>query len=160
MELDINKVIDKITQNDFIDNFIKELSITLEKYTNKNVSKVEGENMNEIELTTEEELEFDRKEFDFLQNYFKRELSDLDKGETYIVTDKFENDNQYHRYKVTQYKDNLECKYIAFEKDLPQNVQLRDIVRKIDGKYIYDGLATEYVKDSINKIKQDIINKR
>ena len=108
MELDINKVIDKITQNDFIDNFIKELSITLEKYTNKNVSKVEGENMNEIELTTEEELEFDRKEFDFLQNYFKRELSDLDKGETYIVTDKFENDNEYHRYKVTQYKDNLE----------------------------------------------------
>ena len=33
----------------------------------------------------------------------------------------------------------MECKYIAFEKDLPQNVQLQDVVRKIDGKYfLYD----------------------
>ena len=61
---------------------------------------------------------------------------------------------------MAQYKDNLECKYIAFEKDLPKNVQLGDVVRKIDGKYIYDRQATQYVNNYINKIKRDIINNR
>ena len=61
---------------------------------------------------------------------------------------------------MAQYKDNKEWKYITFEKDLPKNVQLGDVVRKIDGKYIYDKQATQYVNDSINKIKQNIIDKR
>lgn len=43
---------------------------------------------------------------------------------------------------------------------MPENVKLGDVVRKIDGKYIYDEQATKYVTDSINKIKEDIINKR
>lgn len=141
MELNLNKIVESIKQNDFIENFIKELSNTLINY-NKNDRKVNGENMNNIELTADEELEFDRKEFEFLQEYFKKELSDLSNGEIYIVTNKYENDNEYHRYKVAQYKDNLECKYIAFEKDLPENIQLRDVVRKVNGKYIYDVQAT------------------
>ena len=145
MELNLNKIVESIKQSDFVENFIKELSNALVNY-NKNNMKVNGKNMNNIELTAEEELEFDKKEFEFLQDYFKKELSDLSNGEIYIVTNKYENDNEYNRYKVAQYKDNLECKYIAFEKDLPENVQLRDIVRKINGKYIYDGQATRICK--------------
>lgn len=135
MELNLNKIIENIKQNDFIGNFMKELGNAL-VFSNNN------ESMDNIELTEEEELEFDRREFDFLQDYFKKELSDLRNGEIYMVTNKYEKDEEYHRYKVAQYKDNKECKYIAFEKDLPENVQLRDIVRKINGNYIYDGQAT------------------
>lgn len=156
MELSINHIFEKIKSNEFIENFMKELSNNLEKYNNK----LKGENMDNIELTTDEEIEFDKREFNFLQDYFEKELTDLSRGEIYIVTNKYENDKEYHRYKVTQYKNNLECKHIAFEKELPANVQLRDIVRKKDGKYIYDQQATEYIKDSIEKIKQDIISKR
>ena len=116
--------------------------------------------MDNIKLTPEEELEFDKKEFKFLQKYFKKELSDLSKGEIYIVTNKYEDDNEYHRYKVAQYKNNLECKYIAFEKDLPKNVRLRDVVRKTNGRYVYDKEATRFVKDSINIIKEDIVKNR
>lgn len=145
MELNLNKIVESIKQNDVIENFIKELGNALLN-CNKNDTKVNGEDMNNIELTADEELEFNRKEFEFLQDYFKKELSDLSKGEIYMVTNQYENDNEYHRYKVTQYKDNLECKYIAFEKDLPVNVQLGDIVRKINGKYIYDGQATRDCK--------------
>lgn len=159
MELNLNIKTDNISQNEFVQNFMKELRKALENYNKSNID-FKGEDMNNIKLTTNEELEFDRKEFSFLQDYFKKELSDLSKGEIYIVTNKYENDNEYHRYKVTQYKDNLECKYIAFEKDLPPNVQLKDVVRKINGTYIYDEQATQYVKDSINRIKQDIINNR
>lgn len=157
MELNLDIIVDKIKQNDLIENFIKELSKAIEKWNNKNDFDIKGEN---IVMTNEEEVEFEKREFNFLQDYFKEELSNLTKGEPYIVTNKYENDREYHRYKVTQYKDNLECKYIAFENDLPVNVKLGDIVRKIDGKYIYDEQATNYVNNSIEKIKQDIINNR
>ena len=160
MRLDLNRMAEKIEQNDFVKNFIKELGNALENLNNKNRVGLKGEKMDNIKLTAEEELEFDRREFSFLQDYFEKELLKSSKGEIYIVTNKYENDNEYHRYKVAQYKDNLECKYIAFERDLPENVQLGDVVRKIDGKYVYDRQATQYVNRYINKIKRDIINNR
>ena len=39
---------------------------------------------------------------------------------------------------------------------MPENVKLGDIVRKIDGKYIYDKQATQYVKNSLKEMKQDL----
>lgn len=158
MELHLDRIIEKLQQKNFIKNFIKELSEALENFSHQN--KVKGEKMEEVELTPEEDLDFYRKESKFLQNYFKNELSDLSKGEIYLVTNKYENDYEYHRYKVAQYVEGHECKYIAFKNDLPENVQLGDVVRKIDGKYIYDKQATQYVKNSLNEIKQDIIDNR
>ena len=140
MNLDLNRITEKIEQNDFIKNFIKELSETLENFGHQ--KELKGEKMDDIKLTGEEDLEFYRKKSEFLQDYFEKELSGLSNGEIYMVTNKYENDYEYHRYKVAQYKDNKEYKYIAFEKDLPANVQLGDMVRKINGKYIYDEQAT------------------
>lgn len=143
MNLDlVNGIFNNLKESKIVQNFIKELSKVLENQSNKNNVDLDGKDMNNTQLMPNEELEFDRKEFRFLQDYLKKELADLSKGEIYIVTNKYENDNENYRYKVTQYKDNLECKYIAFEKDLPENVQLRDVVRKINGKYIYDEQAT------------------
>jgi len=150
LELNLNKITEKLSQSEFVKNFIQELGKTLENANNQN---------NNVQLTDKEELEFEKREFDFLQEYFKKELSDLSRGEVFIVTNKYDND-ELHRYKVTQYKNNLECKYIAFEKDLPQNVQLRDVVRKVNGSYIYDEQATQYLKNAINDIKQEIVNNR
>ena len=158
MNLGLDTIIEKLEQNDFIKNFMNELSEALENFNNEN--ELKGEKMEDVKLTPKEDMEFYRKKWDFLENYFNKELSDLSKGEIFIVTNKYENDYEYNRYKVTQYKNNNECKYIAFEKDLPENVKLGDVVRKVDGKYIYDEQATKYVTDSINKIKEDIINKR
>lgn len=158
MELELNRIAEKLQQNDFIKNFIKELSEALENFNLQN--KVKGEKMEEVKLTPEEDLKFYRKKWDFLENYFEKELSDLSNGEIFLVTNKYENDYEYHRYKVAQYVEGHERKYIAFEKDLPENVKLGDIVRKIDGKYIYDKQATQYVKNSLKEMKQDIIDKR
>ena len=88
MELNLNKMIDKIKQSDFVEKFIKELSKELKN----------GEMKMEFNLTEDEELEYEREEFKFLQDYFQQELSDTSSGEIYIVTDKYEND-EYHRYK-------------------------------------------------------------
>lgn len=151
MNLDLNRVIEKVGQNEFVKEFIKELGEYLEMKNNKK--------MENIELTPEEDLDFYRKKSNFLQEYFKNELSDLKNGEIFMVTDKFENDSEYHRYKVAQYKNDKECKYIAFEKDLPENIKIGDMVRKVDGKYLLDEQATEFVNDSINNIMNEIIKK-
>lgn len=155
MNLDLNKIAEKIEQNDFIRNFIQELNNVLESFNKKN--DVKGEKMEEIKLSPDEDLEFYKKEMKFLQEYFKQELT---KGEVYIVTNKYENDDELHRYKVTQYKNNFECKYVVQEKDLPQNVQIGDVVKKIDGEYFLDEEATKYVQETRNNIKQEIISKR
>lgn len=152
MNLDLNRVIEKVGQNEFVKEFIKELGEYLEMKNNKK--------MENIELTPEEDLDFYRKKSNFLQEYFKNELSDLKNGEIFMVTDKFENDSEYHRYKVAQYKNDKECKYIAFEKDLPENIKIGDMVRKVDGKYLLDEQATEFVNDSINNIMNEIIKNR
>ena len=39
-------------------------------------------------------------------------------------------------FPLSDFETKDEIRKIAFEKDLPQNVRLRDVVRKIDGKYI------------------------
>lgn len=158
MELELNRISEKLKQNDFVKNFINELSEALENFSNQ--EKVKSKKIGEIKLTPEEDLKFYRNKWNFLEKYFKEELSDLSKGEMFYVTNKYENDHEYHRYKVAQYVDGHERKYIAFEKDLPENVQLGDVVRKIDGKYIYDKQATQYIKKSLNEIKQRIINER
>lgn len=157
MELDLSEKMEKMAKSNSAEKFIKELGEALDKYNRE--SKEEQDTAN-IKLTNTEEAELDRREFDFLQDYFANELKDKGNGEIFIVTNKYENDKEYHRYKIAQYKDNLECKHIAFEEDLPENTKVRDVVRKIDGKYIYDEKATEYVKSAINKIKQDIIINR
>ena len=158
MNLNLNRITKTVENNDFIKNFINELNKALENFNKK--ENIEGEKMDDIKLNTEEDMQFYRKKWDFFENYFSKELSDLSNGEIFIVTNKYENDYEYHRYKVTQYKNHKECKYIAFAKDLPETVKLGDVVRKVNGKYFYDEQATKYVADSISKIKQDIIDGR
>ena len=158
MELELNKIAKKLKQNDFVENFINELSEALKNFSIQ--EKVKSKKIGEIKLTPEEDLKVYKNKWNFLEKYFKEELSDLSKGEIFLVTNKYENDYEYHRYKVTQYVEGHERKYIAFEKDLPENVQLGDVVRKTNGKYIYDKQATQYIKKSLNGIKQRIINER
>jgi hypothetical protein len=158
LNLELNRITEKIGNSPFVKNFIKELSEYLENANRKNEGK--SEEMDDSKLTPEEDMELYKRRWDFLENYFEKELSDLSNGEVFIVTDKCENDHEYHRYKVAQYKNKIEHKCVVFERDLPENVQVGDVVRKIDGKYIGDEQATRYVNDSINAIKREIINNR
>ena len=68
MNLGLDTIIEKLEQNDFIKNFMKELSEALENFNNKN--ELKGEKMEDIKLTQEEDMEFYRKKWDFLENYY------------------------------------------------------------------------------------------
>ena len=149
INLNINISVD---QDDLTRKFIKELTETLEEYNNTL--------NNDLTLTETEEMEFYKQKESFLQEFFKKELENTEKGQIFLVTDKYENDTELHRYKVTQFKNNAEYKYVTFEKDLPENIKINDVVRKIDEKYIYDEEATRYIKDELIKIKNNIIKNR
>ena len=146
MDLNINFSLENIEKDETAKKFVQELTKALENYNNQNNLN------NNIKLTNQQELEFHKAKAKFLQNFFDKELLNKEKGEVFIVTDKYENDVEYHRYKVTQYKENAEYKYIAFAKELPENIAIGDIVRKKEGKYIYDEEATRYVKEELQKL--------
>ena len=59
MNLGLDTIIKKLEQNDFIQNFMQELSETLEKINSKN--ELKGEKMDDIKLTSEEDMELYRK---------------------------------------------------------------------------------------------------
>ena len=58
MNLDLNRITEKISKNDFIKNFIKDLEDALENFNRKN--EVKGERMENTQLTIEEDKEFYR----------------------------------------------------------------------------------------------------
>lgn len=152
LRIDIDNISLKIDENNFMKNLIGELNKSLEKFRKND--KIGNKSVKNMKLTESEDKLFEKRKDSFLKKYFEKELSDLSKGEIFWVTNKYENDYKYHRYKVTQYVDNLICKHVVFSKDLPENIKLGDIVRKVDEKYIYDKQATKYVRNSLNKIKQ------
>ena len=79
MNLGLNKITDKLKQSDFIKKFIMELGETLENINNQN-KKINSQ-VDDIQLTEKEEMEFYREENQFLQDYFSKQENDLSDGE-------------------------------------------------------------------------------
>ena len=73
-----------VEQDDLTRKFIKELTDTLEEYNKNNSTTAE------IKLSKDEEMEFYKQKEAFLQDYFKKELANTEKGEIFVVTDKYE----------------------------------------------------------------------
>ena len=63
MNLGLNKITDKLKQSDFIKKFIMELGETLENINNQN-KKINSQ-VDDIQLTEKEEMEFYREENQF-----------------------------------------------------------------------------------------------
>lgn len=148
----LNRTKDNELSKDLIQNFHKYIESFKNDYDTPDLA--------DIRFTQEEDLEYYRKEFDFLESFFDKELADTSHGEAFIVTNRYNSDRMSHRYKVTQYKNSTECKYVVSESVLPIGVKLNDIVRKVGDKYYYDEQATKYVNDTLNKFKQEILDKR
>lgn len=151
-EVALNRTKDTEFSKDLIQNFHKCLESFKYNY--------DTADMIDTIFTQEEAFEFFRKKDTFLENFFDKELADLSQGETFMVSNRYNSDRVSHRYKVAQYQDKKMNIKAVPESVLPLGVKLNDIVRKIDGKFYYDEYATKYVNESINKIKQDILDKR
>ena len=68
MNLGLDTIIEKLEQNDFIKNFMNELSEALENFNNEN--ELKGEKMEDVKLTPKEDMEFYRKKMGFFRKLF------------------------------------------------------------------------------------------
>ena len=146
--LHINISMNSTEQDERTKQFIEELTKATERFN-------KTKEMRESEMKGKKEWEFTKAKENFLQEYFKQELSNSNKLQIYIVTDKYEND-EMGRYKITQYKNNAEYKYVVFEEDFSENIRIGDIVVKDKGKYIYDAVRTKYVQQTIEAIRKNL----
>lgn len=138
MQLNLNRIKNELLKNENIQNFINELG--------RAIINME----NDINLTDEELREYDKQKSEFLQDFFNNNK------DAYIVHLKYKNDPA-NRYKLEQYKDNFQQLYVTHKKNLPENVEVGDVVVKgEDGNYHYDYDATNYIKSELEKIKNQI----
>lgn len=154
-EVALNRTKDTAFSKDLIQNFHKYLESFTYNYDTANMMDM----INTI-FTQEEAFEFYRKKDAFLENFFDKELADLSQGEAFMVSNRYNGDRICHRYSIAQYQDEKMNIKVVPESVLPLGVKLNDIVRKIDNRFYYDEYATKYVNEAINKIKQDILDKR
>ena len=170
MNLEINNFVQNLQNNNLVESFLKELSNALENYDKKlsndnnnlfkgihncySIDEFIDKNFN---FTQEQYFEFNRKKDEFLQNYFSNSEVNPD-GNLFLVTNKYKNDTELYRYKLAQYKNNAEYKYVVSKNDLPDDIQLGDVVRKTNNQYIKDEQASQYVRKSIEEILKQILN--
>lgn len=159
MNLNFDVALNRTKDTEFSKDLIQNFHKYLDSFT-YNFDTADMMDMINTIFTQEEAFEFYRKEDAFLENFFDKELADLSQGEAFIVSNRYNDDRISHRYKVAQYKNGMECKHVVSESVLPVGVKLNDIVRKIGNKFYYDEYSTKYVNDTIEKIKQDILDKR
>ena len=142
----------------------KDLNAANFMYTNNNIFD-EMQNFYSIDefidknfnLTQKQYFEFNKKKDEFLQNYFCNSKFNPD-GNLFLVTNKYKNDFELNRYKLAQYKNNAEYKYVVSKNELPADIQLGDVLRKVNSQYIKNNQVTEFVKKSINEILKQVIN--
>lgn len=170
MNLEINNFVQNLQNNNLVESFLKELSNALENYDKKlsndnnnlfkgihncySIDEFIDKNFN---FTQEQYFEFNRKKDEFLQNYFSNSEVNPD-GNLFLVTNKYKNDTELNRYKFAQYKNNAEYKYVISKNELPDDIQLGDVVRKTNNQYIKDEQASQYVRKSIEEILKQILN--
>lgn len=150
MNLDFfNNLINDAKENNFIQNFIKELGEYLQ---NNIVNNLGNPSRNEISIldqireknnvTSEYRDKMLINRGNILQNYAKQTA---DAGTIYYVYDKSDNN-----YLVSICEENRSHEIIKLsENDLPQGAGVDSVLRLQKGEYTLDQKATEYVKEEM-----------
>lgn len=167
MKLDLEKnFLSGLTENKFVKNFIDELSKYLENNIGKGSTKmpiiedilsknnVTTGNENAIRLKFNDViLEYAKQNFNNESMYFIRD----DKTRYWLNNEEHYNNDFYSVLKV----ENNQIKEIEIsKKDMPKNIEVNEVFRIKDNKYIIDNLETEKLQKEIKKMAKEIINKQ
>lgn len=167
MNLDLkNNFLRGLTENNFVQNFIDELS----KYLENNFLKERTEMPIIDEILSKNNLTAGNENFirfkfnDVILEYAKRKSSN---ESMYFVQDSQKrywanneehyNDNVYNVLKV----ENNQIEEIEInKKDMPKEISVNDVFRIEEDRYIIDNLATEELEKEIKNMAEEIINKQ
>lgn len=150
MNLDLfNNLINKAKENNFIQNFIKELGQYLQNNTNSNLANTSRDEISLLNQFQEENnvtSEYRDKMFihrsNLLQDYAKQTSND---GIMYYIYDKADGN-----YLVSICEKNRSHEIVELsEIDLPQGAGVDSILRFQNGKYMLDKESTEYIKEEM-----------
>lgn len=129
-----NNIAENIKNSGIVEKFIKELSATLERNSNKYI-------MNSEKMTTEyrDKMLLERNEI--LQKYAE---NTLDKGNMYYIYDKKD------LYLATLCKGKNSHEVIKISKEeLPENATIGSVLRLKNQNYVLDRETTDFVKDEL-----------
>lgn len=165
MNLDlINNLFNTLKENKFVQNFISELSNSLEnsfKCRNEKVPIIE-DIVSHNKLTTSSENSIRIKLNDIILNYAQKKFNNdsmffvKDSRKSYWSNNKkhFNND-VYTVLEITNRKiEELEID----KKDMPLNINVNDVLKLENGKYLLDDISTKELQKEILDMANEIIN--
>ena len=159
MNLDlINNLFNNLKENEFVQNFMKELSEHLENNSNTASSVGEWNNLLSNDLTIDNQKVISKYRDEMLteRNNILQKYAENTKeaGEMYYIYNISENKkNSYNLSNCTTEKSNeVITKQIE---ELPEGVRLGSVLREQNGSFILDVEATKIVGEEINQMIQE-----
>lgn len=159
MNLDlINNLFNNLKENEFVQNFMKELSEHLENNSNTASSVGEWNNLLSNDLTIDNQKVISKYRDEMLteRNNILQKYAENTKeaGEMYYIYNISENEkNSYNLSNCTAKKSNeVITKQIE---ELPEGVRLGSVLREQNGSFILDVEATKIVGEEINQMIQE-----
>lgn len=159
MNLDlINDLFNNLKENEFVQNFMKELSEHLENNSNTASSVGEWNNLlsNDLTIDNQKVISIYRDEMLTERNNILQKYAENTKetGEMYYIYNISENEkNSYNLSNCTAKKSNeVITKQIE---ELPEGVRLGSVLREQNGSFILDVEATKTVGEEINQMIQE-----
>lgn len=155
-----------LKENNFVQNFINELSKNLESNFIKEMSEIPiiEDILSKNNVTTGNENSIRWKRNDVILEYARQNFSNesmyfvQDSKKTYwLNNEKHYNSNVYSILKVENNKiEDVEIN----KKDMPKEIGVNDVFKIEDGKYVIDKSATENLKTEITNMAKEIIDKQ
>ena len=140
-----NNIAENIKNSGIVEKFIKELSATLERNSNKYI-------MNSEKMTTEyrDKMLLERNEI--LQKYAE---NTLDKGDMYYIYDKKDS------YLATLCRGENSHEVIKISKEeLPENATIGSVLRLENQNYVVDRETTDLVKDELENCINSLLEEQ
>ena len=160
MNLDlINDLFNNLKENKLVQNFIKELS----NYLENNIKNDENEEIPIIEdilsknnYTTGNKNSIRWGLKDIISKY---EQKNLDNEAIYFIKDNKKNYNN-DVYAVLKAENGKIEEIEINKKDMPNNVQINDVLKYNNGNYVIDNTATNELQEEIKNMAKEILEKQ
>lgn len=154
MKLDLfNNFIDAVKENDFVQNFMKEVKEYMEKSRNEaNDVPLLEQIRCERNMSTVSENKIRNSIDEILINYAN---ANLEQGTMYFVSSKSK--YKENAYNVCEVEDG-KVKTIPIDKnELAENIGVNSVFRKEAGQFVLDNVATEHIEKEVKEKGQQIL---
>lgn len=148
----INDLLNKVKENNIVQNFIKELGTFLEENQEKEISLLEKtQKENKVTVEYRDKMSVERRKI--LENFAEKTQ---EKGPMYYIYDK---SNNYYLVSICEKAKSNEIIKIS-ENDLPKETKVDSILRKQNEKYVLDIETTKEITEQMDKRFNELLEEQ